>query len=241
MTMRSKISNELQVVRYKSGIKLMRPNVNNKLALSDLLNQSFNVFIQDLSYNILEANESCWANCGFDSRRKVIGKNLIELYDNKAMMDSVLKNNEVIIKQEKNIFANEHMQLDDGTEINTLSLKFPWYDENNVLIGLIGCALPVNNANVNGVAKSLNYLNAYLLDSYATNFSITVNPPYALTPRERDVVKYIIRGKTLRETARLLNLSKRTIESYFENVKNKIGVYSKSEVIDKLYEHFREE
>lgn len=54
---------------------------------------------------------------------------------------------------------------------------------------------------------------------------------YKLTNREVDCLSYVLKGKTLKETADILNLSKRTVESYFENIKSKWGCKNKTELL----------
>ncbi|MCL9682646.1 helix-turn-helix transcriptional regulator [Legionella maioricensis] len=56
------------------------------------------------------------------------------------------------------------------------------------------------------------------------------------TPREKEVLFWYIKGKTSEETAKLLNVSRRTIERHFENLREKFGCFSKSQIILKLME-----
>ncbi len=51
-----------------------------------------------------------------------------------------------------------------------------------------------------------------------------------LSPRERQCVKLLIQDKSAKETAVILDLSPRTVEFYFENIKDKLSCFSKSEV-----------
>lgn len=55
-----------------------------------------------------------------------------------------------------------------------------------------------------------------------------------LTARQEDCLFFLIRGKTLKETAKELKLSPRTIESHVEAIKNKLGCKYLSEVIEKI-------
>lgn len=52
-----------------------------------------------------------------------------------------------------------------------------------------------------------------------------------LSARERDCLKYLLMGKTAKETALLMKISFRTVEYYFENIKDKMGCYSKRELV----------
>lgn len=59
--------------------------------------------------------------------------------------------------------------------------------------------------------------------------------PRPFSKQEQTSLQWIYKGKTVKETALEMDLSPRTIESYLENVKNKLGCFTKSEVIDQLH------
>lgn len=53
----------------------------------------------------------------------------------------------------------------------------------------------------------------------------------SLSEKERECLKYLLEGKTAKESAYLMKRSFRTIEYYFENIKNKLNCFSKRELI----------
>jgi len=57
-----------------------------------------------------------------------------------------------------------------------------------------------------------------------------------LSKRELQCALYCKEGKTAKETAKLLNLSRRTVEYYLEKVKIKLDCNSKYQLITRLYE-----
>ena len=62
---------------------------------------------------------------------------------------------------------------------------------------------------------------------------------YALSPRERDVVRAIARGATTAEIAGELFLSPHTVRDYVKTVFDKVGVSSRGELVAKLFaEHY---
>jgi DNA-binding CsgD family transcriptional regulator len=56
-----------------------------------------------------------------------------------------------------------------------------------------------------------------------------------LTARETECLKYLALGKSIKEIARTLGLSPRTIEYYIQNTKNKTGLKSRGELLMRYY------
>lgn len=61
-------------------------------------------------------------------------------------------------------------------------------------------------------------------------------PELLLTARERECLKFISEGYTSKEIARCFNRSPRTIEWYVENIKHKLGVDKKTDLIRIAYQ-----
>lgn len=59
-------------------------------------------------------------------------------------------------------------------------------------------------------------------------------PKVKLTQRELDCITYLLENKTAEETASFMNISRRTVESYFENLKTKLNCNSKNELYTKM-------
>lgn len=55
-----------------------------------------------------------------------------------------------------------------------------------------------------------------------------------LTPREKQCLKHLFEGQSIKGIASALSLSPRTIEYYLENIKNKMNCWSKDELIVKV-------
>lgn len=65
----------------------------------------------------------------------------------------------------------------------------------------------------------------------------TVSPLYSknlITKREQDCMKLTICGKSARQVGQELGISQRTVEEYLNNLKKKLGVKSKPELIEKV-------
>jgi DNA-binding CsgD family transcriptional regulator len=57
-----------------------------------------------------------------------------------------------------------------------------------------------------------------------------------LSKRQDELLQFIVHGKTIKEISEILQLSPRTIGHYFETVKMKFNVLTKSELINKTIE-----
>jgi len=55
----------------------------------------------------------------------------------------------------------------------------------------------------------------------------------SLSKRQDEILRFLVMGKTIKEISKILDLSPRTVGHYFETVKNKFNVYTKSELIAK--------
>ena len=67
------------------------------------------------------------------------------------------------------------------------------------------------------------------------NFSMdTKHGVVLLSKREAECAKHLITSKTMKEIAKRMEISPRTVEHYLNNIKNKIGCWSKSELIEEL-------
>jgi two-component system, NarL family, response regulator NreC len=62
-------------------------------------------------------------------------------------------------------------------------------------------------------------------------------PEEILTPRELDVLRLIVQGYTNRQIAEELTLSVRTVEGYRANMTEKLGLYSRAELVRYAREH----
>jgi DNA-binding CsgD family transcriptional regulator len=59
----------------------------------------------------------------------------------------------------------------------------------------------------------------------------TVTDSFKLTPREKQILLLAANGSTAQEMAKTLNLSRRTIETYFQNLRRKYNCKNKAELI----------
>lgn len=66
------------------------------------------------------------------------------------------------------------------------------------------------------------------------------NHQYSISKREKEVLYFLVRGHTAKMISKNLSISPRTVEQHLENIKRKIGVYSKACLIDRIFERFKD-
>lgn len=75
------------------------------------------------------------------------------------------------------------------------------------------------------------------INNNLTQSSYILTPPSfdkKLSPRESECMFYLLRGKTSKQIAEILNLSARTVEQYVNSLKNKLSCSTKSDLISKM-------
>jgi DNA-binding NarL/FixJ family response regulator len=61
--------------------------------------------------------------------------------------------------------------------------------------------------------------------------------PVRLTPRQREVLRHIVKGRRMKEIAAILNLSTRTVETHKYEMMQTLGVQSTAELVRYALEH----
>lgn len=149
-------------------------------------------------------------------------------------------------------FADEFIKLDkkviDSKE-SMLALDIQNYSagwklvlvERNTLVleigtGLYNQCIDVSNTNLFRPYFILHQLDNKLYGKSHRPVSYVLNnnhSPLALTEKQENCLFLLIRGKSLKEIAKILEVSPRTIEDHIEAIKHKLNCQYKSELIEK--------
>lgn len=242
-------SNELILQRVGAGIKLIKPNQandsNSMPTVSSLLKLPLHVYFINTNSVIQNMNEETVKNCGYKSIKYVIGKTVHHLCE-KSTADFSIKHDTAVMNENKMKIEEENFIRLDGIDFQALSIKFPWYDNDEKIIGVFGCSFLIGTGMPHSVAESLTLLSeAGLLGSsqnISENSKVLPGLPITNTyfsKQQTKVMRLLIHGKTVKESARILGLSPRTVEHYVENIKIKTKCNSKSELIEKFLVVFK--
>ena len=180
------------------------------------------VFWKDTSSVYLGCNNVFSQFCGLDS-----------IDDIKGCSDSDLpwsSYQEAIYREEDHIIVNELVEIKDRIVPVNLGSNFsgylqgtkkPLYDGNK-LVGVIGiCDILTREDALNKLLKQMD-------DSNIVQFSKKAIKPFS--KRETELILYLLKGYTGVATADRMEISIRTVESYLENIKNKLNVNTRQEI-----------
>src|SRR3990167_2895100 len=140
---------------------------------------------------------------------------------------------------------NDRLVL-SGQSVSGIHQSLPPYDgslfyfikkplfANNKMMGIIYYCQPFMQSKSidNLIINDRKYLPAKSYYTFGTN-----DNPYKLSTRELECLFLMLRSKTAKQIGEILHLSKRTIEFYIVNIKNKLGSQSKSDLLCIAIQH----
>ncbi|MBO4351925.1 MAG: response regulator transcription factor, partial [Eggerthellaceae bacterium] len=95
--------------------------------------------------------------------------------------------------------------------------------------------LPFENESSTAGYKTLALINMH--EAPETNMKKTcelVKVQYKLSPRESEVLEYLVKGRNAKHVAEKLFISESTAKTHISNIYHKLTVHSQQELLDKL-------
>lgn len=238
-------SKELIISPHNTGITLLRHDNNISTDAYNSINEIFklpiNIYFLNIESVIQNMNDSTIASCRYPSIKETIGKTC-HIAARKDVADKLIMD-EVIQTRNIHIFEESFIRLDE-TIFSAISFEFPWYNKCSKLIGLFGCSIVLKD-NLSHLVNSLNMIMKLGILSVPRDFTnvSTILPGMWLyniyfTKRESQCLQLLITGKTAKMIGNFLSISPRTAEQYIHSLKAKLNVHSKSELIEKVIDHF---
>jgi len=244
-------SSELVVLPYANGVKLARPDQLQKRKLTysvaDLLSLPVNVYFLQPDSTIMNMNNGVAAVLNFSSVNDAIGKSV-----RNSLVPCYAR---VIVDHDVRTFASRKPQISEDTgkrtdevDLHCLSFKFPWYNSDNTLVGVFGFSIMQGDFTVATLADSLSLIMQTGLLGWPAAASLQPEQLFSgssiegvyLSRSETDILRLMVLGKTAKDIGRLTARSPRTVEHHIENIKNKTGCLTKSELIEKAVAHLLE-
>lgn len=185
------------------------------------------VYLKNTQGLYLECNQYVASKAGLNSTADIAGLGDIDLPWSKSA-EIFSANDRLILSKENRMSFIEDGVIITGEPSRSLSYKMPLYSSNNKLLGVLGLSFPLN-------LLSLSHLGELLQDKKQLT---PILKPNQLTPREQDIARLLARGGTARSIANSIGISYRTVENHVANIKLKLAVSSKVELMEKLINIF---
>jgi DNA-binding CsgD family transcriptional regulator len=196
---------------------------------------NFVVAYKDLDHRLLHVNQKTLQYNGLKNLKDIVNKRDSDL--------SWHDYSEIYEKQETDavngvLYSALHPGTDiDGRDFLFFNRKYPWRDEKNNIIGIICHSVEIENSDLIALGHKLKK-NAHFASSPIHYLGKPCGiEKYHFTPREQECLFFMIRGKTAKCIAKIIGISYRTVEYYFEKIKIKMQCHTKSEVINKAIEN----
>ncbi len=231
------ISAELILDRYAGGVKLLRPTDTNQSlsTVGVIMRMPYNVYFLDKTHHIQAINDPAWSSCGFDSGRDALGNSMAKVCKFREQLHDLFAHDVKVIEARQAQIFSESCVLVGDKQISAVSLRMPWYSDSNTIIGIFGYSVMLKENDINRVGSQLAEICKFMTPAPLYHNNRISMEMYS--KREREVIHWVVRGKTMRQIGAILGLSCRTIESYFENIKTKANVRTRSEFCSVMLAH----
>ncbi len=185
---------------------------------------------KDINLKYKAANTDLLLQMNLTHQQDLIGRDDIELALHSPEMVKVFHEHDMLALKGQSVELIHH--LDNLKDQKTYFLKkAPLRDEQSHIVGVIFHCMPYLQADLVNALKtidhqfneSVNIPDCYMFDTH--------HNPVNLSVRELECLFLQLRGNTAKRIAEKLGLSKRTIESYFDTIKMKLGCQNKSELL----------
>lgn len=185
-------------------------------------------------HEIIHCNKKYLECAGYKNVKKITGKTDCDLVW--QQYSDIYHQQENDILKGKTYAALYPGKRADESNTIYLSKKYPWVNEDGFVIGIISYGLELQST-----SADLKFLFDQSIISPGTGFPIqdsidfsqSIENPYKLTNRQLDCLFYLVKGMTIKEIAKTLDLSPKTVEHYLDAIKIKLGCNSRSTLITK--------
>lgn len=245
--MNPSVDQEALIIRSRNGVKLISAKslqgtieLNTGMTVAKIYEQKCNIYFMDNHSRWISANDSTAHSFNLMSSHDATYKTASHFMNKEHALRMRNNDIEVISSNQVKIFDEHAAGIKGVQDTIYLSVKSPWYDEDNKIIGIFGYAVAIKNQ---PIAESIKVISGLgLLESqfpFSNVKRILSKLPdctMPLTPREIEVLHHFIIGQSAKNVAKMIGISHRTAEHHLENIRKKLAVKSKSELLNKLFE-----
>ncbi len=186
----------------------------------------------DNQHKVLMLNQTAIKLLGFRSLEHAIGKTSFDIPSKAAeCAEQYILQDDFVLNNEKSLQVIDISEYSDGSIHIWLTTKSLLRDDAGNKTGVCYYAHELNLALLNQLfSRVLELPSSAKPRTYWLNQGGYLN---LLSDRQQECLYYLIRGKSCREISIILSISQRTVETHTEEIKNKLGCQTKSELIEK--------
>lgn len=205
-----------------------------------LQNSGILLWEKDKNFKFTQANNVFINLLNFKNTQSLIGKTDDDIpCAAKELAEVFRSGDQQVILQERSLRFLEIFRVKNDEWKMMIVIKSPRFDSYGNVDGTTGHAVDVTNPffKIGYILMGLN--NKSTSDSInCASYIISQNSVNRdkLTPRQIEVLFFLLRNKTAKEIALFLKLEVRTIEYYINNIKKKFHCKTKSDLCDKASE-----
>lgn len=194
-------------------------------------NHSF-VFIKDTDHRYISCNDNYAKFLGLSNYTEIVG-----------LTDMVInpQHAELYLSDDQRALKGEIITIDNPAYFNGLGLVsvtgkiLPLKNINNHVNGILGTTKLILTIANKPFYQVIKFLNADTIPLIVSKKHYAINGKYGtvrLSKREIECILFLLKSMTTEAIAGCLQLSQRSVESYFVNIKNKLNVKLKHEILD---------
>jgi len=189
-------------------------------------------FVKDLQSRYLSCSEPLLKALGLSSVKEIQGKSDADLPW--SSYSDIYQNSDRVAQNIGSVKSRERTIL-FGIETSVLVTKCLLKNDRGQKVAILGVIQVLSDPMhcpklVDVFSQDRFFSETRKSDLNSMNTSLEL-----LTPRESEVLFYVIRGKTANCIAKILGLSHRTIEMYVDSIKEKFSCRTKEQLIEKCF------
>ena len=238
---------DLMVQPYLNGVKLVKPK-NEAIqfpSIDSLFVMQLIIYFVGFDATYVDANHfTCFTNIpgnqGYYSDKDLKGTLLSSLFQKETVQVFNDENNNLLNTKKLTIYESIGSRLDE-LSFSCLSFKFPVFNEKDKIIGVFGISA-LTDSSIFKEAESLSTSLAQIIQTGLLPHSKNIMPGFHIddvyfSKQEVKCLRLLVAGKTIKLIGQHMDLSPRTVEYYLMNIKHKLNVKTKSELIDKVIQY----
>ena len=156
----------------------------------------------------------------------------------RAQAPMLMGNDQEVMSTEHTQTYIESVQRSNGTIVHCLSHKTPLRSRTGKIMGILGFSFSLGHDKqiATACAEMMNIVPDPGVRNHFQECELRSRiASLGLTQRQADCLYYLIKGMTMKQIARALHLSPRTVEHYLDAIKIKLNCDYRSELIEKVF------